>query len=153
MNNIVDVTVYGFMELILKKKKEKIDDEWQKVKECYESVQVPFAQEDITHAHRIGMEYTEKNSGKEVKSIIMKFRSWRAQKQFYDARPKNFKDGKKKPGYKSFSISVDLTRRCYSLLREARELIKIMMILEFRYINGSFRYFNNEKELHNLINK
>ena len=40
---------------------------WQKVKECYELVQVPFAQKDINHAHRIGMEYTKKNPGKKVK--------------------------------------------------------------------------------------
>ena len=31
----------------------KIDDVWQKVKECYQTVQVPFAQEDIDRAHRI----------------------------------------------------------------------------------------------------
>ena len=78
---------------IKSKKNEKIDDVWQKVKECYDSVQVPFAQEDIHGAHTIEMEYTEKNSGKKVKSILVKFKSWRAQKQFYDARPKHFKDG------------------------------------------------------------
>ena len=98
--------------------------------------EVSFAPEDIDHAHRIGMEYTEK-----VKSIIMKFKSWSARKQFYDAR-----------------------RRCYLLLREARELIKnnddidfafanINCSLGFRYKNGSFRYFCSENELHNLINK
>ena len=108
MNNLVDVTVYRFMELNLKKN-EKINM-WQKVKECYESVQVPFSQKDIDRAHRIGMEYTEKNLGKKVKSITVKLKSWRARKQFYDARPKNFKDGKKKPGYKTFSVSVDLTK-------------------------------------------
>ena len=48
---------------------------WKKVKDCYESVQVPFAQEDIDRAHRNGKEYTEKNSGKKVKSIIAKFKS------------------------------------------------------------------------------
>ena len=79
------------------KKHEKIDDMWQKVKECYESIQVPFAQEDISRIHRIGMEYTQKNPEKEVKSIIVKFKSWRAQIQLYNARSKNFKDGKKKP--------------------------------------------------------
>ena len=50
------------MELSLKKS-HKIDVVWEKVKECYNSVQVPLAQEDIDPAHRIGMEYTEKNSG------------------------------------------------------------------------------------------
>ena len=137
---------------------------WQKVKECYELVQVPFAQEDIDCAHRTGMEYMEKNSGKKAKPIIVKFKSCRVRKQFYDARPKNFKDVKKKPGYKSFSVSVDLTKRRYLLLREARELIKnnddtdfpfadINCSLRFRYKNGSFRYFNSENELCNLINK
>ena len=57
------------------KKNEKIDDVSQKVKECYESVQVSFAQEDIDRAHRMGMEYMEKNSEKEVKSIIVKLKS------------------------------------------------------------------------------
>ena len=61
-------------------------------KECYESVKVPFAQEDNDRAHRIGMEYTEKNSGEKVKSIIAKFKPWSARKQFYNARPKLFKD-------------------------------------------------------------
>ena len=94
----------------------------------------------------------------------MKFKSWSARKQFYDARPNNFKDGKKKPGYKSFSVSVELTKRRYLLLGEARELIKnnddidfafadINCSLGFRYKNGSFRYFSSENELHNLINK
>ena len=137
---------------------------WQKVKECYELVQVPFSQEDIDRAYRIGMEYTEKDSGKKVKSAIVKFKSWRARKQFYDARPKNFKDAKKKTGYNSFSVSVDLTIRRYLLLCEARELMKnnddidfafvdINCSLGFRYKNGSFRYFNSENEFHNLINK
>ena len=70
MNHIVDVTVYRLGELNLKK---KIDDVWQKVKECYDSVQVPFAREDIDCARRTGMEYTVKNSGKKVKSTIVKF--------------------------------------------------------------------------------
>ena len=74
------------------KNNEKTDDVWQKVKECYELVQVPFAQEDIDCAHRTGMGYMGKNSGKKVKPIIVKFKSWRARKQFYDARPKNFKE-------------------------------------------------------------
>ena len=114
MNSIVNCLRIHGIEF---EKNEKIDDVWQKVKECYKSVQVPFTQEDIDRAHRIEMEYTEKNSGKKVKSIIVKFKLWRARKQFNDAKPKNFKDGKKKPGYKSFSFSVDLTKRRYLLFR------------------------------------
>ena len=137
---------------------------WQKVKQCYKSVQVSFAEEEVDHAHIIGREYTDKNSGKKVKSMIVKFKSWRVRKQFYDARPKKLKDGKNKPGYKSFSVSVDLRKRRYLLLREARELIRndddidfasadINCSLGFSYKNGSFRYFIAENKLYNLINK
>ena len=59
---------------------------------------MPFVQEVIDRAHRIGMEHTEKNSGKKVKCVIVKFKSWRTQKLFYDARAKSFKDGRKKAG-------------------------------------------------------
>ena len=75
MNNIVNVTVYGFMVLNLKKN-EKIDV-LQKVKEYCESVQLSFVQEDINRTQRIGMKHTDKNSGKIVKSIIVKFQSRR----------------------------------------------------------------------------
>ena len=85
---------------------------------------MPFAEEDIDHAHRIDTGYTEKNSGEKVKSIIVKLNSWRVRKQFYDTRPKNIKDGKKKTGYKSFSALVDSAKRRYLLLRKAKELIK-----------------------------
>ena len=84
------------------------------------------------------MEYTEKNSGKKVKSIIVKFKSWRARKQFYDARTRNFKDGKKKPGYKSFSVSVDLTKRRYLLMREARKLIKHNDDIDFTFADINY---------------
>ena len=67
-------------------------------------VQVPFAHEDIDCPHRIGMEYTEKNPGTKVKSIIVKFKSRRVWKRFKDARPKNFQDHTKKRGYKSISV-------------------------------------------------
>lgn len=58
------------------KKNEKIDV-LQKVKEFCESVQLSFVQEDINRTQRIGMEHTDKNSGKIVKSIIVKFQSRR----------------------------------------------------------------------------
>ena len=65
-------------------------------------------------------------------------------KQFYDARPENFKVRKKKLGYKSFSVSVDSTKGGYLLLREARKLIKNNDDIDFADINCSlgFRYKN-----------
>ena len=71
---------------------------------------------------------------------------------------------KSQRAFKSFFISVDLTKRRYLLLREARELINSNDGIDFAFVgincsagfrckNGSFRYFNSENELQNLINK
>ena len=91
---------YGFMALNLKKWKNR----WcvAKSKRMLRIGTRAICTRSISCAHRIGMECMEKNSGKKVKSIIAKFKSSRAQKQFYNARQKSFKDGQKKPGYKSF---------------------------------------------------
>ena len=80
---------------------------------------LPLVQEDIDRAHRIGMEYTEKNSGKKSKIHNSEIEVTGSAKTIL-----HFKDGKKKPGCKSFSVSVDLTKRCYLLLGEAKEFIK-----------------------------
>ena len=59
---------------------------------------------------------------KKIKSVIVNFKSWNARQQLYNARPRNQKDGKK-----NFSISVDLTRRRYQLLSEARGILLQML--------------------------
>ena len=115
---------------------------------------MPFAQEDTDRAQRTEMKCTKKKSGKKVKSIIVKLKWQRQRKQFCDARSKNSKESEKEPGYKLFSVSVDLTKRRYFLLRKARELIKnnddtdftfadINCSLRFRYKNCLFRYFHD----------
>ena len=48
------------------------------LEDCYSSVNLQFDANDIDPAHRIGLPYTDKNSGKKVKSVIAKFRSWKA---------------------------------------------------------------------------
>ena len=117
----------------------------------------------IDRVHRVGKEYTDKISKKKVKSIIVKFKSWKARQKFYNARPRIQKDGKKKPR-QNFNISVDLTRWRYQLLSEARGIVKDINGIDFafvnfncslgvRYDNGLFDYFNSEQELHNIINK
>ena len=45
------------------------------LEDCYSSTNLQFDENDIDCAHRIGLPYTDKNSGKKVKSIIVKFRS------------------------------------------------------------------------------
>ena len=59
-----------------------------------------------------------------VRSIIVKFKSWESRKAFYKARPRNFIKGRKKPDAKSFSISLDLTKRRSLLLTKAKGAVK-----------------------------
>ena len=52
-----------------------------------------------------------KTLAKEAKSNIVKAKSWKSRKKFYNTRPKHFTNSKRKPGQHLFSISADLTRR------------------------------------------
>ena len=60
------------------KENEDEDGVMNVLEDCYSSVNLSFDANDIDRAHRIGIPYTNKNSGKKVKSIIVKFRSWKA---------------------------------------------------------------------------
>ena len=108
----------------------------------------------------IGLPYTDKNSGKKMKSIIVKFRSCKARQRFYKGRPRYYADSSKKPG---FTVSVDLTKRRYLLLTKAKGLIKgnsnikyvysdINCSLALRFNDDSFKVFNSERELLSLLN-
>ena len=130
------------------------------LEDCYSSLNLQFDANDIDHAHRIGLAYTDKNSGKKVKSIIFKLRSWKDRQRFYKGRPMYYADCSKKPG---FTVSVDLTKRRYLLLTKAKGLIKgnsnikymysdINWSLALRFKDDSFKYFNSEKELLSLLN-
>ena len=68
------------------------------VKSIHEKIEVPFDQDNIGRGHRIGKKYTDKK----IQSIIAKFKSWKFRREFYDATPRNFVNGKKKPGLNFF---------------------------------------------------
>ena len=142
------------------KENEDEDGVMNVLEDCYSSVNLQFDANDIDCAHRIGLPYTDKNSGKKVKSIIVKFRSWKAPQRFYKGRPRYYADSSKKPG---FTVSVDLTKRRYLLLTKAKVLIKgnsnmkyvysdINCSLALRFKDDSFKYFNSERELLSLLN-
>ena len=57
------------------KENEDEDGIMNELNDSYSSVNLQFDANDIDRAHRIGLPYTDKNSGKTVKSIIVKFRS------------------------------------------------------------------------------
>ena len=106
--------------------------------------------------------YTGENTWKKIKSIIVKDKSWKYRKEFYDARPKNSIDGNKKEGLNFFNVSVDLTSRRYLLLKAAVGVYKSNSNISFvypnincslcsKFKNGSFKYFNSLNELHSLL--
>ena len=142
------------------KENEDEDGVMNVLEDCYSSVNLQFDAIDIDHAHRIGLPYTDKNSGKKVKSIVVKFRSWKACQHFYKGRPRYYADSLKKPG---FTVLVDLTKRRYLLLTKAKGLVKgnsnikyaysdINCSLAFRFKDDSFKYFNSERELLSFLN-
>ena len=138
---------------------EKNEDVIEKIREFYNELELPFNEDVIDHTHGVGKEYTDNISKKKVKSVIRKFKSWKARQQLYNAPPRVQKDGKK-----NFRISVYLTRRRHQLLSEARGIVKDINATNFtfvtincslgvRYENGSFDYFSSKQELHNIIDK
>ena len=64
----------------------------------------------------------------------MKLKSWKAGQKLYNARPRVQKDDKNK-SRQNFSTSVDLTRRCYHLLSEARGIVKDINGINFAFVN------------------
>ena len=94
----------------------------QRVKECYEEMNLPFQNENIDRVHTIGA-YIGKNTGKNVKSIIVKLKSWKSYQRFYKTRPKYLTNRRRKPGHYLFSASVNLTKRRYLTPTKDKELI------------------------------
>jgi len=119
----------------------------------------------IDRYHRIGRIYKDKNTGKECKSIIIKLRSWSARQKFYQSRPRFYVNGvRKKPGNDSFSVSLDLTKRNYELLKIAKEQIKINNKIDYAFVDsncslavkfkeGRITHFNSLDQLDMIINK
>ena len=97
-------------------------DVMEELEKCY-VVGIPFNENEIDRAHGIGKPFLDKERKKKVWSIIVKFKSWKACAVFYKARPKNYVNRRKKPGLTLFSVSLDLTKCCYSLLAKAKSII------------------------------
>ena len=90
---------------------ESIDNVVAVVKSCHERVNVLFDQDNIDHVHRAGKKYTYENTGNKIQSVIVKINLWKSLKEFYDARPRNFVNGMKRPGPNFSNVFVDLTRK------------------------------------------
>ena len=98
-----------------------------------------------------------------MKPIIIKFKSWRCRQNVYRNRPRRFENGKKKPCESSLSVSLDLTKRRYNLLKLAQGIVEEMDNVSFvsanvscslaiSFKNGIIKHFNSEYEFRSLLN-
>ena len=137
-------------------------DVMEELEKCYNVMAIPFNENEIDRAHGIGKPFLDKEQKKKVRSVIVK--SWKVRAAFYKARPKYYVNGRMKPGLTSFSVSLDLTKRRYSLLAKAKSIIKgdPAVMLAFADINCSlalklhddkFHYYNSEDELNKVLQK
>ena len=90
----------------------------KKVEKCCSDMGIEFNQNEIDRVHYIGKRYLDKTKNKKVRSLIIKFKSWKSRTTFYKSRPRNHLDRQKKPG-SSFNVSLDLIKRSYNLLMKA----------------------------------
>ena len=60
----------------------------------------------IDRVHYIGKPVFDTVSKQKVRSVIVNFKSWESRTFFYKACRRNYLNGKKKPGAKSFSVSL-----------------------------------------------
>ena len=123
---------------------------------------IPYAKEDIDRAHRMGWEECLSPSEIVRSTIIIKFRYFAAKKRFYKARPKG--NRATRPPNKQFTVSVDLTKPNYDLLRQAREKTEDLDKVAFcfsdvnchtglRTSDGHVRMFSSPAQLDEVIEK
>ena len=65
---------------------------------------------EIDRVHYIGKAVFDTDSKQKVRSIIVNFKSWELRTAFHKVLPRNFMNGRKKPGAESFTVSLDLTK-------------------------------------------
>ena len=58
------------------------------LRKCCNVMGILFNENEIDRAHDIGKRYLDKEQKKKVRSIRVKFKSWKARAAFFKARPK-----------------------------------------------------------------
>ena len=107
--------------------------------------------------------YKNESLGLTMKPIIIKLKSWRYGQNVWWNRSRRFENGKKKPGENSFSVSLDLTKQSYNLLKLTQGIMKEMdnvsfvcadvnCFLAIGFKNGTIKHFNSEHEFRLLLN-
>ena len=137
-------------------------DVLEEIEKCYNVVGIPFYENEIDRVNGIGKPFLERK--KKVRSIIVKFKPWKARDAFFKARPKHYVNGRKKPGLTLFSVSLDLIKHRCLLLAKTKSIIKDNPAIMFAFtdINCSlalklnddkFHHFNSEDELNKTLQK
>ena len=136
---------------------------FQKSLNVFSEIGWPYEDAEIDRVHRLGKPYKNESSGLTMKPIIINFKSWRYRQNVYRNQPMRFENGKKKPGENSFSVSLDLTKQSYNLLKFTQGIMKEMdnvsfvcadvnCFLAIRFKNGTIKHFNSEYEFRSLLN-
>ena len=162
------------------KENESNADVLNTVKEICGDLGVGVADDDIFRAHRVGKKYVERKEdcssmGKQMQSIIARFRSWEKRCELYRARPRKGKPRTKKTGKNKkekapvySAISLDLSKPTRDLLDKAKQKIEDKLgsdqdhCYAFADINCNlcvrvpgyvkkFAYFSNESELDKIL--
>ena len=63
-------------------------DVMEELEKCYNVMGIPFNENEIDRAHSIGKPFLDEEQKKKVRSVMAKFKSWKARAAFYKARPK-----------------------------------------------------------------
>ena len=87
----------------------------EEIGKCFNVMGIPFDENEIDRAHGIGKPFLDKEQKTKVRSIPVKFKSWKAHAALFKARPNYYVNRRKKSGLASFSALLDLTKRRYSL--------------------------------------
>ena len=135
---------------------EKSNDVLEKVKRVWVDAGVVIPEAAIDRAHRIGPSYLDRDTGVQMKSVIVRLTTFRHRSMIYHAR----KDIKKRANLK---VKLDLTRHRYKLLQDAmnmvadkKEIVKFVYAdincrLKVKFIDESEIVFNSLEHLENLI--
>ena len=136
------------------KNNETSDQVLTKVESLCKDAEVDIPECIIDRHHRIGKPYYDKVTKNQVKSIIVRFATFRHRTLFYRAKNK----------MENVKVKIDLTKARYNLLKQANEYVKNMTDVKFCYADVNCRlkvkwvnesrqdnFFGSMKELSELF--
>ena len=93
MNSIAVAHAFAFT---VRFKEDDDGDVKEEIENCCNVIGIPFNQNEINRVHSAGKPFLDKERKRKVRSIIVKFMSWKVCVAFYKARPENHVNRRKK---------------------------------------------------------